>query len=189
MKRLRWLFCGLLLTGLPALAQVPGLAGDGLKGDYYDGRDFNTFVLSQRDAVINFDWHHENPVPGLPAENFSVRWTGWLVPPTTGRYVLHMAVDDGVRPPLARRPPAAQRVARPVAELLRYSAGPQGRASLRAPPRLLPVRLEHPRPASLAAPRRCARGLVAQPVGASQRRQPARSRSHALPIQPQPRIG
>jgi outer membrane protein OmpA-like peptidoglycan-associated protein len=97
MKRLRWLFCGLLLTGLPALAQVPGLAGDGLKGDYYDGRDFNTFVLSQRDAVINFDWHHENPVPGLPAENFSVRWTGWLVPPTTGHYVLRLTVDDGAR--------------------------------------------------------------------------------------------
>ncbi|QKG53901.1 PA14 domain-containing protein [Hymenobacter sp. BRD67] len=36
-------------------------------------------------------------MPGLAAEDFSVRWTGWLVPPTTGRYVLHLSVDDGIR--------------------------------------------------------------------------------------------
>jgi outer membrane protein OmpA-like peptidoglycan-associated protein len=98
MKWLRWHFCGwLLLAGRPAGAQVPAPMGDGLKGDYYDGHDFNTFVLSQRDAAINFDWHHENPVPGLTAEDFSVRWTGWLVPPATGHYVLRLTVDDGAR--------------------------------------------------------------------------------------------
>ena len=98
MKRLGWHFCGgLLLAGRLAGAQVPALVGDGLKGDYYAGRDFNTFVVSQRDAAIDFDWHHENPVPGLPAEDFSVRWTGWLVPPATGHYVLRITVDDGAR--------------------------------------------------------------------------------------------
>lgn len=97
MKRLGWLFWVLLLTGPPAVAQGAAPAGDGLRGDYYDGRDFNTLVASQRDAAIDFDWHHENPVPGLPAEDFSVRWTGWLVPPATGHYVLRLTVDDGAR--------------------------------------------------------------------------------------------
>jgi outer membrane protein OmpA-like peptidoglycan-associated protein len=33
----------------------------------------------------------------VPAQYFSVRWTGWLLPPASGRYVLHVTVDDGVR--------------------------------------------------------------------------------------------
>lgn len=36
-------------------------------------------------------------MPGVPAEEFTVRWTGWLVPPVTGHYVLHLTVDDGAR--------------------------------------------------------------------------------------------
>ena len=49
------------------------------------------------DATLAFDWGHAPPVPELGAEYFSVRWTGWLVPPASGRYVLHVAVDDGMR--------------------------------------------------------------------------------------------
>ena len=33
----------------------------------------------------------------MPAEHFSVRWTGFLEAPVTGWYVLHLTVDDGVR--------------------------------------------------------------------------------------------
>lgn len=33
----------------------------------------------------------------MPAEYFSVRWTGWLVPPANGRYIFHATVDDGIR--------------------------------------------------------------------------------------------
>jgi len=88
-----WLW--LLLVPAWAAAQAP--AGDGLKADYYDGREFNKLVLSRRDATVDFDWHLDSPVAGVPAEDFSVRWTGWLVPPTSGRYVLHISVDDGIR--------------------------------------------------------------------------------------------
>jgi outer membrane protein OmpA-like peptidoglycan-associated protein len=97
MNRLGWHFCGLLLllSTANAGAQVP--AGNGLQGDYYTGREFNTLVMSRRDPAINFDWNGGKPVPGVPAEDFSVRWTGWLVPPVTGRYVLHISVDDGIR--------------------------------------------------------------------------------------------
>lgn len=34
---------------------------------------------------------------GVSAEYFSVRWTGWLVPPVSERYGLHDAVGDGMR--------------------------------------------------------------------------------------------
>ena len=87
-----------LLLGVPAAAGAQALpVGDGLEGTYYDGRNFERLVLTRRDATVNFDWHEQRPVAGLAAEQFSVRWLGWLVPPVTGRYVLHISVDDGMR--------------------------------------------------------------------------------------------
>jgi outer membrane protein OmpA-like peptidoglycan-associated protein len=87
------------LLGLlpPPLAQAQTPAGTGLRGDYYEGTDFEKFVLTRRDATIDFNWGQQPPAPGLPAEQFSVRWTGWLVPPVSGNYVFHVTVDDGIR--------------------------------------------------------------------------------------------
>ena len=79
----------------PAKAQAP--AGDGILGEYYEGVDFGRLVMRRHDATLAFDWGHAPPVPGLGAKYFSVRWTGWLLPPVSGRYVLHVAVDDGMR--------------------------------------------------------------------------------------------
>jgi outer membrane protein OmpA-like peptidoglycan-associated protein len=89
-----------------AFAAIPGWAqdqsqaiptGDGLVGAYYRGPNFDKFVLKRRDATIDFDWNFRPPGPGLPNEYFSVRWTGWLVAPSTGRYLFHARVDDGIR--------------------------------------------------------------------------------------------
>ncbi|MDQ2772146.1 MAG: PA14 domain-containing protein [Bacteroidota bacterium] len=87
----------LLLTAGPAGAQAPLPTGNGVLGEYYDGANFEHLVARRRDATLAFDWHHAPPAPGVPAEYFSVRWTGWLVPPASGRYLLHATVDDGVR--------------------------------------------------------------------------------------------
>ena len=38
-----------------------------------------------------------NPVPGVPADDFSARWTGKLVPAMTGKYRFGAIADDGVR--------------------------------------------------------------------------------------------
>ncbi|ALW84826.1 hypothetical protein AUC43_06830 [Hymenobacter sedentarius] len=86
----------MLLPGGPAWAQALP-TGDGLKADYYNGSNFEEFVLSQRDATVDFDWAFKPPVPGAKYQYFSVRWTGWLVPPASGRYVFHITVDDGMR--------------------------------------------------------------------------------------------
>jgi outer membrane protein OmpA-like peptidoglycan-associated protein len=96
MARYRW-YIGWLALALPTAitAQVP--VGNGLQGAYYAGHNFEQHLLTRRDATLNFDWHGHHPVAGVGAEQFSVRWTGWLVPPSTGRYVLHLSVDDGIR--------------------------------------------------------------------------------------------
>ncbi|WP_046246301.1 PA14 domain-containing protein [Hymenobacter terrenus] len=86
----------LLLSLSPTHAQ-PSSTGDGLKGDYYNGPDFDQFVLSRLDANIDFNWAHQPPARGMMSEYFSIRWTGWLVPPASGRYVFHATVDDGIR--------------------------------------------------------------------------------------------
>ena len=88
-----WWVVGALSTGVRA--QVP--MGDGLQGAYYEGRNFERYVSTRRDATLDFDWHAHHPIAGVAAEQFSVRWTGWLVPPVTGHYVLYLSVDDGIR--------------------------------------------------------------------------------------------
>jgi outer membrane protein OmpA-like peptidoglycan-associated protein len=71
--------------------------GDGLLGSYYRGRNFEEFRHRQVDATIDFQRRNQAPAEGVPAEDFSARWTGWLRVPTSGHYVLHLVVDDGAR--------------------------------------------------------------------------------------------
>ena len=91
------LSCAALLVVAPAAAQTPVPVGDGLNAIYYDGVNFERPLLRRRDAAIDFDWQQNEPGPGLPTEFFSVRWQGWLVPPASGRYILHITTDDGMR--------------------------------------------------------------------------------------------
>lgn len=100
-KGLAWMV-SLLFALTPAWAQVsaPGQAlptGDGLVGDYYRGINFDRLVLSRRDTTIDFNWNFRAPGSGLPSEYFSVRWTGWLLAPASGRFLLHAQADDGLR--------------------------------------------------------------------------------------------
>jgi outer membrane protein OmpA-like peptidoglycan-associated protein len=85
-----------LAFGVPLGASAQA-GGDGLHGAYYDGLSFERLIQTRRDPLIDFAWRGEKPISGVPAESFTVRWTGWLVPPVTGHYVLHLAVDDGAR--------------------------------------------------------------------------------------------
>ena len=98
---LRWLplLAAAMAAGWPETAAAQGApqGENGLRADYYNGANFEELVLSRRDATVAFDWAHRSPAPGVNAEYFSVRWTGWLVPPASGRYVFHATVDDGMR--------------------------------------------------------------------------------------------
>ena len=46
---------------------------------------------------MSLDFGTGAPVPGMQADNFMARWTGYITAPTTGDYQLGVASDDGVR--------------------------------------------------------------------------------------------
>ncbi len=69
----------------------------GLKGEYFDNKTLSGLpVYTRIDKTINFRWGMRHPEK-LPLNNFSIRWTGKLVPPVTGTYKLRLEGDDGIR--------------------------------------------------------------------------------------------
>lgn len=94
-----WLFVGLVLSSLTNLnaQSQPKAPANGLKGEYFNGPNFERKVLTRIDPQVSFDWNWQMPGPGVQREYFSVRWTGKLYAPSTGRYRFSAVVDDGVR--------------------------------------------------------------------------------------------
>jgi len=70
---------------------------DHWRGEYYANRWLaEAPVLVREDAAIDFDWGSGSPGTGIPADEFSVRWSRyvWL---DSGWYRFALSVDDGVR--------------------------------------------------------------------------------------------
>ena len=64
---------------------------------FYGNRDLAEPVIVRRiDAEISFNWGYSSPGPGVPPDNFSVRWTRTLGLPG-GTYRVTARSDDGVR--------------------------------------------------------------------------------------------
>lgn len=74
-----------------------GLDGNGLLGTYFSERNLSGKYVQRLDDRIDFNWGESWPVAGLPADRFSVRWTGQLRVPVTGNYTFIVQSDDGVR--------------------------------------------------------------------------------------------
>ena len=73
-------------------------AQQGLLGEYYNGTNFETKVLSRVDRAVDFDWPlNVSPAAGVNPSFFSARWTGKLQPPKSGKYTFSAKVDDGIR--------------------------------------------------------------------------------------------
>lgn len=53
-------------------------------------------ALVRQDGDIDFDWGNGAPGPGVPADNFSVRWTNTLRL-DKGNYRFTVETDDGMR--------------------------------------------------------------------------------------------
>ncbi|MBK8319393.1 MAG: putative baseplate assembly protein [Betaproteobacteria bacterium] len=73
------------------------VTGSGLYGEYYRGQGFRERLLTRTDATVNFNWGSGSPDPSVPAEHFSVRWSGWLQAPASGLFSFFVNADDGVR--------------------------------------------------------------------------------------------
>ncbi len=54
-------------------------------------------VLTRVDNAINFNWAGGSPGGGVPADNFSARWTTTVNFPTSGHWIFRVGADDGVR--------------------------------------------------------------------------------------------
>jgi predicted alpha-1,2-mannosidase len=73
------------------------LEGDGLGAEYFGTMDLSGEPFRRVDPVIDFDWKEGSPAGGVPAEKFSVRWTGKVRAEADGTYYFTTFTDDGVR--------------------------------------------------------------------------------------------
>jgi hypothetical protein len=85
-------------TDTPVPVIPPGSAlPDQWQGEYFANPTLEgapTFV--RQDPAVSFDWGDGSPGEGLPADGFSVRWTGeqWV---SAGGYLYLVLADDGAR--------------------------------------------------------------------------------------------
>jgi beta-glucosidase len=61
----------------------------GLKAEFFRDATFTGQPLATRiDTRINFDWNRVSPAPGVSDRNFAVRWSGEVLPPVPGDYIM-----------------------------------------------------------------------------------------------------
>lgn len=71
----------------------------GLKGNYFSNSDLKgNPAFERQDEQVNFKWTLYSPNPEkLQTDNYSVRWTGKLEAPNSGKYQLGLRGNDGFR--------------------------------------------------------------------------------------------
>src|SRR5215207_2936638 len=74
-----------------------GTPVEGLKGEYYDNKDFTNLKLTRTDPTIDFNWGTGSPDPLIGPDNFSVRWSGQIKAERTETYTFYATTNDGVR--------------------------------------------------------------------------------------------
>jgi alpha-tubulin suppressor-like RCC1 family protein/chitodextrinase len=96
-KGLASIACGILVL-LTTLARAEDGTGTGLTAQYFRTKDLSGVpTLERTDARVNFDWAGGAPDATMPADNFSVRWQGFIQPRYNEAYTLVASTDDGVR--------------------------------------------------------------------------------------------
>ena len=71
----------------------------GLRAEYFAGMvpGASPALLTRTDPSINFDWGGGSPSALVPADLFSIRWTGFLTAPLSEVYTFVVPSDNGVR--------------------------------------------------------------------------------------------
>jgi beta-glucosidase len=66
-----------------------------VKGEYFANTNFSGApVFTREEHGIEFDWNAAAPAQGVPANAFSVRWTGTLAVPAPGDYTFNVNTAD-----------------------------------------------------------------------------------------------
>lgn len=78
------------------------LNGDGLRGQYFEELNFGDpgGGFTRIDPTVNFNWSSAGPThggAGVGTGEYSVRWTGSILPDVSGTYRFETVSDDGVR--------------------------------------------------------------------------------------------
>jgi beta-glucosidase len=81
----------------PQLPSAPN-STSGLSAEFFPNTTLTGPPAYTRvDPSVDFEWNNVSPAPGVPAEDFSARWTGVLIPPVDGDYRLGVSSDGGSR--------------------------------------------------------------------------------------------
>jgi len=83
-----------------ASRQTGGLAGEVFAHDRQDSKNplvDGRSASRRRDAQIDLQWDETQPVDGVPINNAGLRWTGVLVPKTSGEHLLGLVAEGAVR--------------------------------------------------------------------------------------------
>ena len=78
-----------------------GQSGNGLLAQYFNdtgnGNKFTALALTRIDPTVNFDYGNNAPAAGVQADNFSIRWTGKVLPAASETVTFYVTCDDGAR--------------------------------------------------------------------------------------------
>lgn len=68
----------------------------GLKGEYFKGtKPEGNPVCTRIDDKIDFSWGWASPCESVSKNDYSVRWSGKIIPPSTGKYKLGLTCTGG----------------------------------------------------------------------------------------------
>ena len=77
---------------------INGKKENGLQGEYFNNMALSgTPTLTRNDREINFRWTLYSPHPDINYDFYSVRWTGKLKSPETGKFKIGIEGNDGYR--------------------------------------------------------------------------------------------
>jgi sugar lactone lactonase YvrE len=76
-------------------APLSGLLG--LVGQYYGTQHLTDPVITRLDGNINFNWGFGAPAPSMATTNYSVMWSGTVVPAYSENYTFYTLTSDGCR--------------------------------------------------------------------------------------------
>jgi len=70
----------------------------GLRGEYFDNAELEGKpALVRTDEHVNFNWRHAGYRPDGPVRDYSVRWTGYYIPDSSGEHRFYVGGHEGFR--------------------------------------------------------------------------------------------